>query len=242
MQQLRYPFFNTEAGLVGERSAKRAAVEGISLSKRTRTEPAIDPPSKRAGKQSKRAPGESCVLCKLDASHQTDGGFAITTARSSTGPSVAGSTNTPTTSLPTLPASGSPTVIANFPATTSIPPANPSAPNPSTSAALSAVPSSTPATTETSTEAATELVDRKGDHLSHALKRSLEGMDGSMGNIWREFEVIQGEIRAVYQSTEKFTDQQKRLQDIHDRLAPKLNMGKALQAEIKMWATKKLEG
>ena len=85
----------------------------------------------------------------------------------------------------------------------------------------------------------TEPVDRKGDHLNDAYKRSLEGMRMSLGNIRREIEVIEKEIEADLKSDVGFVDHQKTLQHIHDRLAPKLNMAKAIQAEMKMWITKK---
>lgn len=82
-------------------------------------------------------------------------------------------------------------------------------------------------------------MDRKGDHLNDAYKRSLEGMRMSLGNIRREIEVIEKEIEADLKSDVGFADHQKTLQDIHDRFVPKLNMAKAIQAEMKMWITKK---
>ena len=66
IRELRHPFFGSEGPPVDERPAKRVAVEGITLSKRMQTEPAINPSSKKAAKNSQRAPGESCAgfMCR----------------------------------------------------------------------------------------------------------------------------------------------------------------------------------
>jgi len=72
IRELRHPFFGSEGPPVDERPAKRVAVEGITLSKRMQTEPAINPPSKKTTKNSKRASGESCAG-RLYVSYQADG-------------------------------------------------------------------------------------------------------------------------------------------------------------------------
>ena len=187
------------------------------MSKRLRTEPAIDPPSKRAGKQSKRSSGPSStpttsLLASASASPTATAGPLTTTSMATA----------VTPSATDLAAASTPSAAA--------PPLN----------LTSAVLDSTTGTTETPPLA--ESVDRKGDHLLDAFKRSMEGMEVNLNTILRELQVIHEEIQAILQSNGGFEDGQKSLQESHNRFKRKVDMAKALEAEMKMWTTKKLGG